>query len=74
MTALRQSALMELEKLPEDKLSFIIQIMQGVNGLYNDTKSERKEAFARLEQLRRKGTVTDDDVELASYREEKYGN
>lgn len=73
MTALRQSAIRELEKLPEDKLSFVIQIMQGVNGLYNNTESERKEAFARLEQLRRKGTVADYDVELASYREEKYG-
>ena len=67
MTALRQSAMMELEKIPEDKLSFVIQIMQGVNGLYNDTNSERKEAFARLEQLRKKGTVTDDAAELASY-------
>lgn len=73
MTALRQSAILELEKLPEDKLDFIIQIMQGVNGLYTDATSERKEAFARLEQLRRKGTVTDDDAELASYRDEKYG-
>ena len=63
MTALRQSAIMELEKIPEDKLSFVIQIMQGVNGLYNDTNKERKEAFARLEQLRKKGTVTDDDAE-----------
>ena len=27
MTTLRQSAMLELEKLPEDKLSFIIQIM-----------------------------------------------
>ena len=73
MTALRQSAIMELEKIPEDKLSFIIQIMQGVNGLYNDSNRERKDAFARLEQLRKKGTVTDDDAELASYREYKYG-
>lgn len=64
---------MELEKIPEDKLSFVIQIMQGVNGLYNDNKTERKEAFFRLEQLRKKGTVVDDDAELASYREEKYG-
>ena len=47
--------------------------MQGVNGLYNDTNRERKEAFARLEQLRKKGTVTDDKEELASYREDKYG-
>lgn len=73
MTALRKSAIMELEKIPEDKLSFVIQIMQGVNGLYNDTDKERKEAFVRLEQLRKKGTVTDDKAELASYREDKYG-
>lgn len=73
MTALRKSAMMELEKLPEDKLGFIIQIMQGVNGLYRDSKSEKEEAFERLEQLRRKGTVSDDNAELYSYREEKYG-
>lgn len=73
MTAIRQEAIRMLEKMPEDKLGFVIQIMQGVNGLYNDEQSERKEAFARLEQLRRKGTVTDYDAELASYREEKYG-
>ena len=40
MTALRQSAIMELEKIPEDKLSFIIQIMQGLNGLYNDSRAK----------------------------------
>lgn len=47
--------------------------MQGVNGLYNDTNKDRKAAFAKLEQLRKKGTITDDDEELASYREDKYG-
>lgn len=73
MTALRQSAMRELERLPEDKISFILQIMQGVNGLYGEKQSERKEAFSKLEQLRKKGTVTDDDSELDSYREEKYG-
>lgn len=72
MTTLRQSAIRELEKLPEDKVSFILQIMQGVNGLCNDNQLERKEAFERLEQLRKKGTVIDYDAELASYREEKY--
>lgn len=73
MTALSQSAMKELERLPEDKISFVLQIMQGVNGLYNDNQSERKEAFERLEQLRRKGNVVDYDAELADYREEKYG-
>ena len=73
MTAIRQTAFRELEKLLEDKLVFILQIMQGVNGLYTDNQPERKEAFAQLEQLRKKGTVTDDKAELASYRNEKYG-
>lgn len=73
MTAIRKEAIELLEKIPEDKLSFVIQIMRGVNGLLGDNQSEGKEAFARLEQLRKKGTVIDDDVELASYREEKYG-
>lgn len=73
MTALRRSAIIELEKLPEDKLPFVIQIMQGVNGLYTDTKSEKELAFEKLERLRRKGTETDDKEELASYRDEKYG-
>lgn len=45
MTALRQSAMRELEKLPEDKISFVLQIMQGVNGLYNDNQSERRILF-----------------------------
>ena len=73
MTAIRKEAIELLERVPEDKLSFIIQIIQGVNGLYADTNSEREEAFVRLEQLRKKGTVDDYDAELASYREEKYG-
>lgn len=42
MTAIRQEAIQMLEKVPEDKLSFVIQIMQGVNGLIgvNDTKEK----------------------------------
>ena len=45
--------------------------MQWVNGLYNDSNKERKEAFARLEQLSKKRTDIDDEVDLASYREDK---
>lgn len=32
----------------------MIQIMQGVNGLYDDSNREKKAAFARLEKLRKK--------------------
>ena len=73
MTILRQSTMIELEKISEDRLSFAIRIIQGVNGLYHDSNKEKKEAFAGLERLHKKGTVTDDAAELASYRRGKYG-
>lgn len=57
MTAIRQEAIELLEKVPEDKLIFIIQIMQGVNGLYNNNQSEKKEAFAKLESLKKKEKI-----------------
>ncbi len=44
MTAIRKEVMEMLEKVPEDKLSFVIQIMQGVNGLLGASgiKTERK--------------------------------
>ena len=53
MTAMREEAFELLEKMPEDKLVFIIQIMQGVNSLYNSGAVEsKKDAFLRMEQIR----------------------
>lgn len=43
VTALKQSAIRGLKKSPEDKISFILQKMQGENNLYNDNQSQRKE-------------------------------
>ncbi len=42
MTAIRQEAMQMLEKVPEDKLSYVIQIMQGVNGLLGVPETEEK--------------------------------
>ena len=36
--------------------------------------TDYKKAFVRLEQLRKKGTITDENAELVSYREGKYSN
>jgi hypothetical protein len=75
MTKLRQDALSLLEEIPEDKLVFIIQIMEGVAGLYKQDEKQRESAFQTLERLRKTEPVSlDDKAELASYREEKYGN
>lgn len=43
MTAIRQEAIQMLEKVPEDKLGFVIQIMQGVNGLLGTSDAKEKE-------------------------------
>lgn len=75
MTTLRKDAMDLLEQVPEDKLYFIIQIMQGVNGLYGSDKQEKKkQAFTNLESFRRKIPEIDYEKELEQYREEKYGN
>ena len=42
MTAIRKEAIEMLERIPEDKLSFVIQIMRGVNGLIRDDDSTVK--------------------------------
>lgn len=43
MTAIRQEAIQMLEKVPEDKLSYVIQIMQGVNGLLGTSGTKEKD-------------------------------
>ena len=40
MTAIRKEAMQMLEKVPEDKLGFVIQIMQGINGLLGVTETK----------------------------------
>lgn len=74
MTTLRKDAMDLLEQIPEDKLHFIVQIMQGVSGLSKtEDQTIRDRAFEKLESLRRKAPQLDYDKELESYREEKYG-
>ena len=66
MTKIRQDAIKLLEQIPEDKLIFIIQIMQGMNGLYKeDDMKEREKALHSLERLRRKMLEIDYDRELS---------
>ncbi len=45
MTAIRQEAIQMLEKVPEDKLSYVIQIMQGVNGLLGMSETKAKSSI-----------------------------
>lgn len=75
MTKIRQDAIALLEQIPEDKVIFIIQIMQGLKGLYeNDDIKQREEAFQQLELMKKKVPDFNYQKELEEYREEKYNN
>lgn len=50
MTSIRQEAIQMLEKVPEDKLVYVIQIMQGVNGLL-EVPETKKKSVIELEQF-----------------------
>ena len=75
MTQIRQDAIKLLEQIPEDKIIFIIQIMQGLKGLYaDDDMGQSEDAFLQLEKMRKKVPDLDYENELAEYREERYGS
>lgn len=53
MTALSKDAMDLLERMPEDNLHFIIQIMEGVNSLYgSESEKVREQAFGQLGSLK----------------------
>lgn len=77
MTALQKDAIDLVQRMPEDKLYFIIQIMQGIDGLsYPDRerKKRKQAAFEELEKLRKCVPDLDEKRELEEWREEKFGN
>lgn len=47
MTSIRQEAMELLERIPEDKLTYVIQIMRGVDGLIgiSDKPIKKKNRF-----------------------------
>ncbi|MDY4616937.1 MAG: hypothetical protein SO445_04405 [Lachnospiraceae bacterium] len=42
MTAIRKEAIEMLEQMPEEKLIYLIQIMQGIIGLFGTTETDNK--------------------------------
>ena len=79
MTRMLKDAHDLLNRVPEDKLPFLVEIMKGINGLYPDdeepevSEEERMAAFETLERMRKSIPHLDYNKELASWREEKFG-
>lgn len=62
MTAIRKEAIDLLERVPEDKLTFVIQIMRSVSGLIGDSNATDKKNI-NLEQFVMQATERSQDAD-----------
>ena len=62
MTAIRKEAIDLLERVPEDKLTFVIQIMRGVSGLIGDSNVVEKKTI-NLEEFVMQATERGQDAD-----------
>lgn len=62
MTAIRKEAIDLLERVPEDKLTFVIQIMRSVSGLIGDSNATDKKNI-NLEQFVMQATERGQDAD-----------
>lgn len=75
MATIKEDAFALLNRIPEDKLYFLVEIMRGLDGLYSrERASENSPAFQKLVKLCRPIPDLDEEKELASWREEKFGH
>ena len=74
MSEKKQETVALLERMPEDKVDFVIEFIRQMEIQANDKSglTLKMQAFQRLEALR-KQTVPDYGRELAEARDEKYG-
>lgn len=80
MTDVKEKAIELITELSDDKVVYIIQILQSLKGLYGQTDStmsndwDKEKAFESLEKLRKKIPELDYEKELAESGEERYAN
>ena len=75
MSEQRKDAIALLEQIPEEKVTFILQILQGIKSSYTrDDMAEKDAAYERLEKMRKQVDIDlDPKSELTEYRDERYG-
>lgn len=77
MTAMKERAIDIISRIPEEKLYYVIQLLESVEGLSeNIVKEAKTPAQIALEDLQRFRKQSDAEIdykaELAKAREEKY--
>ena len=79
MTVMKEKAIDLINRMPEEKLYYIIQLLESVEGLSENmtkqVKTPERRALEDLQRFRKRSDVEIDyKVELAKAREEKYAD
>ena len=79
MTMLKERAVDIIKRMPEEKLFYVVQLLESVEELYENTKNEgmtlEQRALEDLQRFRKRSDVEIDyKAELAEAREEKYAS
>lgn len=78
MTQLKERAVEMIQRMPEEKMFYVINILQNLEGMAADKNTDKEQAIAAFEDIMRyRGQLPADfdaDRELAEAREEKYGH
>lgn len=76
MTQIKKRAFDIIQKLPDDKVVFVVRILEGLEGLcrsQEDEKSVSQRAYQNLQKYRKEGLQeVDYKAELEQALEEKY--
>lgn len=77
MTAMKERAIDMISRMPEEKLYYVVQLLESVEGLSENiekgTKTMQQRALEDLQRFRKQSDVEIDyKAELAKAREEKY--
>lgn len=76
MTKMKEKAVRMIERLSDDKVLHLVKIMEGLEGLGNDSKfTKKKEALENIQKFR--GRLPEDfdyKKELEDSRRERYEN
>lgn len=77
MTVMKERAIDMISRMPEEKLYYVVQLLESVEGLAENTekgvKTPQQRALEDLRRFRKRSDVEIDyKAELAKAREEKY--
>lgn len=78
MTPIKERAIEMIQRIPEDNMYYVINMLQNIEAMTADKNADKEQAMTALQNIMKfSGRLPEDfdaDKELAEAREEKYGS